>query len=78
MTETGAADTRGADRAGQQLALWRGGDRWVKRWHVESLTVPGRRYVVAIDAVGKWGCSCGAWIYASSRSACKHIRQFRV
>lgn len=63
---------------GRQLGLWRGGDRWVRRWNVASTTTPGRAYVVAVDPAGGWGCSCGAWIYDAQRAACKHIRRFRV
>ncbi len=61
---------------GHQLALFRGAERWVKRFHVPSTTTPGRRYVVAVDAAGGWGCSCAAWIYDPRRRPCKHIQRF--
>ncbi len=62
----------------QQLALFRGRDRWVRRLEVPSTTVPGRTYTLACDAAGSWACSCPAWVYqaapAADREPCKHLR----
>ena len=46
-------------------------DRWVHRWRVPSRSVPGKRYTVAVDRTGAWGCSCPGWIY--HRARCVHI-----
>lgn len=61
----------------QQLPLWRGTDRWVRRFSVASLTDPKKAYVVAVDAAGQVGCSCPAWTHDPKRRACKHIRTWR-
>ncbi len=58
----------------QLLPLWRGADRWVRRFQYPCLTDPECRYAVAIDTEGKWGCSCPAWTHAPKRKACEHIR----
>lgn len=57
-----------------QLSLFRGPDRWVSRQVVASSSQPGRRYTLARDAAGAWGCSCPAWVYDPLRRPCKHIR----
>ena len=62
---TPAADDR-------QIDLFRGRDRWVRRWEVPS-TTGDATYIVAVDAAGNWGCSCGAWVHDSKRRPCKHI-----
>ncbi len=61
----------------QQLSLWRGRDRWVRRFEVASHSRDGVIYVVAIDAGGAWGCSCPAWVHDPKRSPCKHISAAR-
>ncbi|MFW6012268.1 MAG: SWIM zinc finger family protein [bacterium] len=61
----------------EQLPLFAGADRWVRRLRVASETEPGVVYTVAVDAAGRWGCSCPAWIYDPARPACKHIRAAR-
>lgn len=61
----------------EQLALFAGADRWVLRFRVASETEAGALYTVAIDAAGRWGCSCPAWIYDPTRAPCKHIRALR-
>jgi hypothetical protein len=48
-------------------------DRWLHRWRVASRSTPGKRYTVAVDAAGAWGCSCFGWIY--HRARCHHIQQ---
>jgi len=59
-----------------QLALFRGSDRWVQRFSVASTSRSGVIYTIGVDAAGELGCSCPAWIYSSSRAACKHLRSF--
>lgn len=61
-----------------QLALWRGRDRWVRRWQVPSTTDETATYTVAVDAAGNFGCSCRGWIYTVPRTDCKHIRQLQM
>jgi len=59
-----------------QLTLWRGRDRWIRRWAVPS-TTDDTTYTVAVDAAGNFGCSCPGWIYTVPRTDCKHIRQLQ-
>jgi hypothetical protein len=62
----------------EQLPLFAGADRWVLRFRVVSESDPRIAYAVAIDAGGRWGCSCPAWIYDPTRRPCKHIRALRA
>ena len=62
----------------EQLPLFRSADRWVVRFRVASETDPRVSYTVAVDAAGRWGCSCPAWIYDPERTPCKHVRSVRA
>lgn len=62
----------------EQLPLFRAADRWVVRFRVASETDPRVSYTVAVDAAGRWGCSCPAWIYDPERRPCKHVRSVQA
>ena len=44
---------------------------WVRKWDVPSRSEAGKFYVVAVDELGNYGCSCPAWKYR--RKVCSHI-----
>ena len=48
---------------------------WVKRWKVRSSTDGRKKYTVALDTQGDYGCSCPAWTRHTPRVNCKHIQQ---
>ncbi len=53
------------------------GDRWTKRWKVQSQSNPDVQHTVAIDRQGRWGCSCWAWRRNQARD-CKHIETVKA
>lgn len=59
----------------EQLPRFASADRWVLHFRVASATDARLAYTVAVDAAGRWRCSCPAWVYDPARSPCKHIRE---
>jgi hypothetical protein len=47
--------------------------RWIEKWFV--IGTSGKKYTVARDAAGKFGCTCPAWKFqkGSNRRDCSHI-----
>jgi hypothetical protein len=51
---------------------------YVDAWEVESLTEPGKVYVVSKRRDGTMACSCPRWKFAHAPKAdCKHIQALR-
>lgn len=50
-------------------------DKWQTRWSVASFSDPDKKYTVAKDFQGNFGCSCPAWIFKHKKQGhhCKHI-----
>lgn len=48
---------------------------YVEAWDVESLSEPGKTYVVSRRKTGELACSCPAWkFHKAPKPDCKHIR----
>jgi len=51
---------------------------WVLRWQVKSHSDPARRYTVAVDEHGAWGCDCPQGKFHRDRGPCKHVKQVQA
>jgi hypothetical protein len=49
--------------------------RWVQKWHIESSSEAGKKYVVSLSSELVWGCSCPVWKFR--RQECHHIKQVK-
>ena len=53
--------------------------RWIEKWYVDSDSGPGKKYTVARDAAGEFGCSCPRWKFQrGGRVDCKHINDVKA
>jgi hypothetical protein len=48
--------------------------KWTLVGEMQSDSNPSKVYRLAVDADGRLGCSCPAWIY--SHKPCKHLRRW--